>query len=236
MEEQTRVNQIQVRQQRKWIQPPMPQEDAYQTSAELTELPARPKGLKRLLQPENLSRNLALVGCLALVVLALQQTGSEKSVSVFSALQDEMTATWDQDVGKLSFVSDLLPAEIQAVWNPVAGISVQAPVNGPVVHTWSVQEPYLEMSASVTDVRSAGEGEVMSIAHGLDEERIIRIRHIDGSEALYGNLQTVHVEVGSVVQSGEIIASLLPDKPLAFELRVNGQSVDPVPCMADGAE
>lgn len=236
MEEQTRVNQIQVRQQRKWIQPPMPQEKAFQTSAELIDLPVREKGLKRLFQPENLSRNLALVGCLALVVLALQQTGSEKSVSVFSTLRDEMTATWDQDVGKLSFVSDLLPAEIQAVWNPAAGIAVQTPVNGQVVHTWSVQEPYLEMSTTVTDVRSAGDGEVMSIAHGLDEERIIRIRHTDGSEALYGNLQSAHVEVGSVVESGEIIASLLPNKPLAFELRVNGQSVDPVPCMSDWTE
>jgi len=236
LDEQTRVNQIQVRQQRKWIQPPMPQENAFQTSAELIDLPVREKGLKRLFQPENLSRNLALVGCLALVVLALQQTGSEKSVSVFSTLRDEMTATWDQDVGKLSFVSDLLPAEIQAVWNPAAGIAVQTPVNGQVVHTWSVQEPYLEMSTTVTDVRSAGDGEVMSIAHGLDEERIIRIRHTDGSEALYGNLQSAHVEVGSVVESGEIIASLLPNKPLAFELRVNGQSVDPVPCMSDWTE
>lgn len=236
MDEQTRVNQIQVRQQRKWIQPPMPQENAFQTSAELTDLPVRERGLKRLFQPENLSRNLALVGCLALVVLALQQTGSEKSVSVFSTLRDEMIATWDQDVGKLSFVSDLLPAEIQAVWNPAAGIAVQTPVNGQVVHTWSVQEPYLEMSTTVTDVRSAGDGEVMSIAHGLDEERIIRIRHTDGSEALYGNLQSAHVEVGSVVESGEIIASLLPNKPLAFELRVNGQSVDPVPCMSDWTE
>ena len=236
MDEQTRVNQIQVRQQRKWIQPPMPQENAFQTSAELTDLPVRERGLKRLFQPENLSRNLALVGCLALVVLALQQTGSEKSVSVFSTLRDEMTATWDQDVGKLSFVSDLLPAEIQAVWNPAAGIAVQTPVNGQVVHTWSVQEPYLEMITTVTDVRSAGDGEVMSIAHGLDEERIIRIRHTDGSEALYGNLQSAHVEVGSVVESGEIIASLLPNKPLAFELRVNGQSVDPVPCMSDWTE
>ena len=236
MDEQTRVNQIQVRQQRKWIQPPMPQENAFQTSAELTDLPVRERGLKRLFQPENLSRNLALVGCLALVVLALQQTGSEKSVSVFSTLRDEMTATWDQDVGKLSFVSDLLPAEIQAVWNPAAGIAVQTPVNGQVVHTWSVQEPYLEMSTTVTDVRSAGDGEVMSIAHGLDEERIIRILHTDGSEALYGNLQSAHVEVGSVVESGEIIASLLPNKPLAFELRVNGQSVDPIPCMSDWTE
>lgn len=236
MEEQTRVNQIQVRQQRRWIQPPLPQEHNLPTSATLTELPPRSKGMKNWIQPEQLSKNLALVGCVALVVLALGQTGSERSVSVFSALRDDMSATWDQDVGKLSFVSDLLPAEIQAVWNPVANISVQSPVNGQVIHTWSVQEPYLEMSTTTTDVRSAANGEVMSIAHGLDEERIIRIRHADGSEALYGNLSTSYVETGSVVESGDIIASLLPGKPLAFELRVDGRSVDPVPCMSEWTE
>lgn len=232
MDEQTRINQIQVRQQRKWIQPPL-QENVFSTSAQLIELPKRKEGLRKWLQPENLGRNLALVGCLALVMLALQQSNSEKSVSVFSALRDEMTATWDEDVGKLSFVSELLPAEIREVWNPTAAITVHAPMNGQVVHAWSAREPYLEVSASLTDVRSAGAGEVMSIAHGLDEERIIRVRHIDGSEALYGNLQTVYVDVGSKVDGGEIIASLLADKPLAFELRVNGISVDPIPCMAE---
>ena len=236
MEEQTRVNQIQVRQQRRWIQPPLPQENALQTSAALTELPPRSKGIKNWMQPEQLSKNLALVGCVALVVLALGQTGSERSVSVFSTLRDEMAATWDQDIGKLSFVSDLLPAEIQAVWNPMANISVQSPVNGQVIHTWSVQEPYLEMSATMTDVHSASDGEVMSIAHGLEEERIIRIRHADGSEALYGNLDAAYVEPGSIVKSGDVIASLLPGKPLAFELRVDGRSVDPVPCMAEWTE
>lgn len=236
MEEQTRVNQIQIRQQRKWIQPPVPQEADLQTSAHFTELPKRKKGIKNWIQPENLSKNLALVGCLALVMLALQQIDGEKSVSVFSALKDEMTATWDQDVGKLSFVSDLLPAEIQAVWNPQAGITVQSPVNGQVIHVWSAEEPYLEMSTSVSDIRSAEAGEVMSIAHGLDEERIIRIRHTDGSEALYGNLREAFVEVGSKVERGEIIASLLPDMPLAFELRVNGLSIDPVPCMSEWNE
>lgn len=233
MEEQTRVNQMEVRQRRRWIQPPLPQETPVQTSAQLTELPKPVRGWRALIQPENLGKNLAVVGCLALVILAINHGGSEENVSVFSALQSDMAATWDEDVGKLSFVSDLLPPEIREVWNPTPAVSVMAPVNGSVVHAWSAQEPYLEMECSVSDIRAAGDGEVMSVAHGLEEERIIRIRHTDGTETLYGNLQTAFVEAGSVVQQGEIIGALLPDKPLAFELRLNGRSIDPVPCMTE---
>lgn len=236
MSEETRVNQMEVRQRRRWIQPPMPTEESVQTSSQLTELPPPVKGFRSLIQPENLGKNLALVGCLALVVLALNHGGTEENVSVFSALKSEMTASWDEDVGKLSFVSDLLPPEIREVWNPSPTVSVMAPAHGQVVHAWSTQEPYLEMHCSVTDIRASGDGEVMSVAHGLDEEKIIRIRHTNGSETLYGNLQSTFVEAGSLVQQGDIIGTLLPEKPLAFELRVSGRSIDPVPCMADITE
>lgn len=176
---------------------------------------------------------MAVVGCLALVLLAINHSGTEENVSVFSALKSEMTAGWDEDVGKLSFVSDLLPQEIRAVWNPSPAIAVTAPVNGQITHAWSAKEPYVEMACSVMDVRASGDGEVMSVAHGLAEERIVRIRHSDGSETLYGNLQTAYVDAGSLVQSGDIIGTLLPQKPLAFELRVDGRSVDPAPCMSE---
>ena len=41
------------------------------------------------------------------------------------------------------------------------------------------------------------------------------------------------IGAGEGRRSGDIIGSLLPDEPLAFELRVDGRSIDPVPCMAD---
>ncbi|MBE5794131.1 MAG: M23 family metallopeptidase [Clostridiales bacterium] len=232
LDEQTRVNQIQIRQRRRWIQPPIASDETVQTSARLEELPAPDKGWRVLLKPENLTRNFAVVGCLALMVLAINHSGREENISVFSALKSEMTATWDNDIGKLSFVSELLPPEIREVWNPSPAANVMAPVSGQVVHAWSLQEPYLEFQCSMTDVCSSGAGEVMSIAHGLNEERIIRIRHTDGSETLYGNLKECFVDVGSIVNGGDIIGSLLPGYPLAFELRVDGRSVDPVPCMA----
>ncbi len=227
MDEETRVHQIQVRERRKRLQPPV-QVVPPATSAEFIELPERQKGWHAFFAPEQLVRNLALVGCLALVVLAIGRMGQEEqSISVFSALESQLTASWEEDIGKLSFVSDLLPAEIREVWSPVQAVSVMAPISGETVHAWSVQEPYLEIASSVTDVRAAAAGEVMSIAHGPGEERILRMRHMDDSETLYGNLKECLAQVGQVVESGEVIATLLPGKPLAFELRMDGRPVDP---------
>lgn len=228
MEQDTHVKQIEIRERRTRLQPPVLQQMAPSTSAQWSELPQRPKGWKAFFAPENLTSNLALLGCLALVVLALHSTGeNQESVSVFSALKSGLTATWEEDIGKLSFVSEMLPPEIREVWNPAQTVTVAAPVRGDTVHAWSQAEPYLEIATNVTDIRAAAGGEIMSIAHGLGEERILRLRHLDGSESLYGNLAACYVEVGDTVESGQVIASLMPDAPLAFELRIDGRSVDP---------
>ena len=83
------------------------------------------------------------------------------------------------------------------------------------------------IQTKLSDVRAAADGEVMSIAHGLDEERIVRIRHDDASEAIYGNLASCLAQVGDRVYAGDVFASILEGEPLAFELRVDGRSVDP---------
>lgn len=227
LNEETRVHQISIREKRKRIQPPMERQHYSDTSAQLTELPARKHGMSAFFSPESLTKNLALLGCLTLVVLALQKSGEQGSVSAFSALQSEMNASWEADVGKLSFVSDLLPSELREVWNPTPAVCVTAPAAGTTIHAWSETEPYLEIFSENRQIRSAGDGEVMSIAHGPGEERILRIRHDNGVETLYGNLENCSVEIGDTVENGDVIATLLPDAPLAFEMRINGVPVDP---------
>ncbi|MEG0743017.1 MAG: M23 family metallopeptidase, partial [Clostridia bacterium] len=88
-------------------------------------------------------------------------------------------------------------------------------------------EPYLELQSAVTDVRVAADGEVMSIAHGMGEERIVRVRHDDETESIYGNLLVCYAEVGDRVYAGDIIARVPDDVPLAFELRRDGRSINP---------
>lgn len=191
------------------------------------ELPGRSVWGERFLQLDKLARNLIVVGCLFMVVVAVKNTTTLEAQSVFGAIQASAGIEWDESVGKLSFVNALLPESLQAVWSEERNLSVFAPVNGAVVHAWSQAEPYVMIESAVDDVRAAADGEVMSIAHGLDEERIVRIRHDDNSEALYGNLKTCLVEEGDRVYAGDVFAKLLEGSPLAFELRLDGRSVDP---------
>ena len=166
-----------------------------------------------------------------LVAVAVKNAELPQSQSVFSALEDSLNTEWDESVGKLSFVDSLLPAEVQQVWRQEESVTVFEPVQGNVVHAWSRQEPYLELSCNTTDVRAAADGEIMSIAHGMDEERIVRIRHEGGLETLYGNLASCAHEVGDRVYAGDAFATVLEGAPLAFELRRDGRSIDPTGLM-----
>lgn len=181
----------------------------------------------RVFRADRLIRNLAVVGVLLMTVVALRGSSQPEAQSVFSAIQESAGMEWDESIGKLSFVNSLLPQALQEVWNPQAEVTVFAPLIGEILHVWSGKEPYVTIQGRTDEIRAAANGEVMSVAHGMDEERIIRVRHDDGTEALYGNLARSHVETGQRVYAGDVIATLLENEPLVFELRVDGRSIDP---------
>lgn len=194
---------------------------------EAVQLDEKPTWDIRILRADKLLRNLAVTGAMLLTVVAVKNLGTPESQSVFAALQASAGMEWDESIGKLSFVNGLLPESIQAVWSEEADITVLAPVQGETVHVWSEKEPYVLINGNTADVRAAENGEVMSIAHGLEEERILRVRHDNGTEALYGNLAECYAQEGDRVYAGDVIAKVLEGKALAFELRVDGRSVDP---------
>lgn len=194
---------------------------------EVVQLDEKPTWDIHILRADKLIRNLAVTGAMLLTVVAVKNLGTPESQSVFAALQASAGMEWDESIGKLSFVNGLLPESIQAVWSDEADITVLAPVQGETVHVWSEKEPYVLINGNTADVRAAENGEVMSIAHGLEEERILRVRHDNGTEALYGNLAECYAQEGDLVYAGDVIAKVLEGKALAFELRVDGRSVDP---------
>ena len=183
-------------------------EEAPRTGAELTELPQKDGWGKRLLRADKLVRNLAVVGAMLLTVIAVKNAGSPDAQSVFGALQASTEMEWDESLGKLSFVGGILPDGIQ-------------------VHAWSQSEPYMAFMSAVRDVRAVADGEVMSVAHGLEEERILRVRHDDDTESIYGNLLTCYAQEGDRVYAGDVIATTIEGKPLVFELRRDGRSINP---------
>lgn len=221
MDQQTQVKNVKVRSRAERLK------SVEKQDSRVVEVKTEGHWTKKLFRLESLGRNLVVTGCLFMVVVAVKNTQLPQTQSVFSALQASAGMEWDESVGKLSFVNSLLPQGIQTVWNAEAATSVFSPLNGNVVHAWSREEPYVMIAGKVSDVRAAADGEVMSIAHGLDEERIVRIRHDDESESLYGNLSVCFLQEGDRVYAGDVFAKLQEGKPLAFELRVEGRSVDP---------
>ena len=219
MNQQTQVKSVRVKSRA---------ERLVQQPAQVIELPEKKKSLGTwFLQLDRLVRNLAVVGGLVLVIAAVRNSSIPEAQSVFSAIQEGTGMQWDESVGKLSFVNSLLPEDIQAVWSESNVLSVFSPVKGSIIHAWSQQEPYLLIAGDVRDVRASANGEVMSIAHGMEEERIVRIRHDDDTETVYGNLESCNVDVGDRVSAGDILGQLRREQPLAFEVRVDGRSVDP---------
>ena len=218
MSEKTTVKEMQLEEKRRIIPPRM------QSTAQWIDYSGKKRG--DYFQPDRLLKNLAVSCGLMLVILAVRTAAQPESQSVFSALETGMNAEWDESIGKLSFVNALLPEEIRQVWSEADTLPVLSPVTGQVVHAWTENEPYLEILADGTDVRAVADGEIMSIAHGMGEERIVRVRHADGTEALYGNLQQCYHDVGDPVFAGDPFALLMEGKPLAFEFRKNGRSVE----------
>ena len=60
-----------------------------------------------------------------------------------------------------------------------------------------------------------------------EEERILRVRHDDETESIYGNLLTCYAQEGDRVYAGDVTATTIEGKPLVFELRRDGRSIDP---------
>lgn len=220
MNQHTQVKEIKVRSRtEKWMK----------TTAELTEWEEEPRGFgAAFLRLDRLVRNFAVVAGLVLVTVAVRSSNVPEVQSVFGAIQESAGIKWDESIGKLSFVSSFLPEEIQAVWSEARANPVCSPADGSVVHAWSVNEPYLLIDGGFAAVYAAADGEVMSIAHGLGEEQIVRLRHLDGSESVYGNLESCALEIGQLVQVGETVGNRMKNMPLAFEVRMDGRSVEPV--------
>jgi len=198
-----------------------------QTSG-LTELAPRDETWKhRFMRLDSLVRNMAVVGCLVLVVTAVRNSSLPESKSVFEAVQASAGMQWDESLGKLSFVNAILPPEIQEVWSETSSLTLNLPVDGMVVHAWTAKEPYLLLEGEKV-VFSVAAGEVMSVSHGMDEEQIVRIRHEGGAETIYGNLEKCLVEAGDHILAGTEVGTVLSGRPLAFELRMNGKPTEPV--------
>ncbi|MBR3109494.1 MAG: M23 family metallopeptidase [Clostridia bacterium] len=176
---------------------------------------------------EKLARNFAFAGILTLSVVAVRNAELPTGKTVLTAVQEMIDMNWDESLGKISFVSNLLPESMAVFFESDLRASLTAPCFGEVVHVWSEEEPYLGYNAARGNVYAVSSGQVMSIAHGPDEERIVRVRHENGLESMYYNLASVNVREGDEVTADTCLGEAMPGRQALLEVRRAGLPIDP---------
>lgn len=176
---------------------------------------------------EKLTRNLALAGMLVITISAIRNTQLPSGQTVLTAVQHMIVSDWDETLGKISFVSHMFPETVSVFFSAPGEQTLIAPCAGIISHPWSQQEPYLAYDTVDRHVYALADGHVMSVAHGINEERIIRIRQDDGLETLYYNLADTSVREGDAVTTLTCLGEKLPGAPVVVEVRKDGLSINP---------
>ena len=182
---------------------------------------------KAALFGEKLARNLALAGMLVLTVAAIHNAEWPSGPAVLTAVREMIDPAWDESLGKISFVSHLFPDTVAVFFESGLQADLTAPCFGTVTHSWTDAEPYIGYASSDLRVYAAADGQVMSVAHGLNDERIVRVRHENGLETLYYNLASVHVQEGDAVTASTCLGLRLPLEEAFMEVRRSGRAIDP---------
>lgn len=183
---------------------------------------------------DRLGRNMALAGLLVLGVSALKNAQLPSGQTVLAAVQEITYPRLDDRLGAIDFVGSFFP-ETAAVFFEDAPVSfLTAPGVGAALHAWSREEPYLTYQTEANgSVYAAAPGQVMSVAHGMEEERVIRIRHENGVETMYYDLQEAYVQEGDQVTETTCLGVALPGKDATMEVRRAGKTVDPTAWMRE---
>lgn len=172
---------------------------------------------------EKLTRNAAIATLLLLTVVALRASGPNGK-NVLQVLQDTVESQWDQNVGKLTYVSNTLADSIQVFGRN--GSSLQqliSPVSAQAIQAWADETPYM-LYENAGNVFAAAPGEVTQIAHDNNSEYIIRLSHSGGLNTLYYGLHECMVEEGDPVNANTLLG--VSGNSFAFEVQKNGKSVN----------
>lgn len=180
-----------------------------------------------LTRGDKLLRNSAIACALLLGILALgnlHQPWAEKAAQgIERALT--MHINLDDSIGELTFVRQIMPESALVFLNVSGSAALARPCDGAVSHPWSALQPWLAFEAGKRPVCAADAGTVTAISELSGGNQGLLVDHGEGRETLYANLSEVTVQSGDRVARGQQLGAC--EDGLYFELRQNGESVDP---------
>ena len=172
---------------------------------------------------DRLTRNAAIATLLLLAMVGLRESGPQGK-NILQTIQDTVESQWDQNVGKLTYVSNTLADSIQVFGHTsFADERMLSPVLADAVQAWSAESPYL-LYENAGNVFAAAKGEVIQIAHDDDSEYIIRLSHENGLNTIYYGLSSCLVQEGDCVQAETVLGA--SGQVFAFEIQKNGKLID----------
>jgi len=181
---------------------------------------------------EKLTRNMALAGLLVLVLSAMKNAQLPTGQTVLAAVQQLTQPKWDERLGAIDFVGNFFPETVAVFFDTAALPRMTAPCMGGCVHVWSEDEPYLSYSVGADRrIYAALQGQVMSVSHGQEEEKVLRLRHDDGLETMYYELGEVFVSEGDRVAEDTCLGIVMPGGNAVMEVRRAGRSINPSACI-----
>lgn len=193
---------------------------------------AQPAATSKIEQPKKtkpdwkakLTRNTAIAVCALLTVVGVQQSAASPDGTFLKAVQGAIESEWDQNVGRLTYVSGMLSDSVQVFSRSSRDLSdLIRPVQAQAVQAWSEETPYL-LYQNAGNVYAAASGEVTAIAHDDNSYYIIRLMHDNGLESLYYGLKSCAVQEGDPVTSDTLLGLAAPE--FAFAVQRGGQSLD----------
>ena len=200
-------------------------EETMEKQGEIEYLP--PAGARRILMGKRLSRNLAVSALLLLAIVSVRNAELPGGQTILTAAKSLTEGGWDETLGKISFVGNFLPETISVFLEGTPTASLALPCSGPMVHVYSAGEPYLGYESRDGQVYCVSDGDVMAVAHGVNEEIILRVRQDDGLEAFYYNLEKTAFSEGDRLTRGQAVGTLLAGNQAILEIRKNGRPIDP---------
>lgn len=186
---------------------------------------------------DRLGRNMALAAALILAVSALRNAALPSGETVLTAVRQIIQPQWDDHLGTIDFVGNFFPDTVAVFFESPLTLHLSAPCLGPLTHAWSQNEPYVSyQTASDQRVYAAAEGQVMAVAHGPEEELILRLRHDGGVETMYYALSRIYVQEGDRVTEETCLGEVREGQEAILEVRRAGREIDPTAYLESRAQ
>ena len=176
---------------------------------------------------DRLLRNSAIACAVLLGVLALTNVNQPWARKAAEGIERALSMHIDLDdsIGELTFVRQIMPESALVFFNVSGGAELTPPAEGDIAHPWSALQPWLLIDGENRPVCAAAGGTVTAVSALSDGKSGLLIDHGEGLESLVAGLSEVAVQAGDTVGRAQRLGAC--EGGLYFELRQDGQSVDP---------